>query len=150
MALTDLCICLSMNVCRVPWTTRWSNQSVLKEINPEYSLEGLRLKLKLQYTWCQEPNHWKRLTLSKTESRRRKGWQRMGCLDGITSSMDMNMGKLWEMVRNREAWCAAVHGVIKDTTEPLNNSNNLSSIYHLFFCVCVKQRNSKKLIFLQF
>ena len=100
---------------RVTWTARRSNQSILKEINPEYSLEGLMLKLKLQYFGhlIQTADSLeKTLMLGKTESRRR-GHQRMRCLDGITDGMDVNLGKLQEMIRNREAWHAAVHGVTK-------------------------------------
>ena len=104
---------------RVPWTARRSNQSILKEISPEYSLEGLRLKLKFQYFGhkMQRANSLeKTLRLGKIEGRRRRGWQRTRWLVGITDSMDMSLSKLWEMVKNREACCAIVHEVTKNRT----------------------------------
>ena len=104
---------------RVPWAARRSNETILKEINPEYLLEGLMLKLNLQYfghLMQTADSLEKTLILRKIESSRRRGQQRMRCLDSITDSMDMTLSKLQEIVKDRESWCASIHGVSKSQT----------------------------------
>ena len=126
--------CGAGGLLKVPWTVRRANQSILREINTKYSLEGLMLKLKLQYfghLMLTDNSLKKSLMLGKTEGRRRRGRQRMRWLEGITDAMDMNLGKLQEMVRGRETWHAAVRGGTKNWTRLGVNHHHY--IYHIPF-----------------